>query len=506
MPMSRLLLLIFLLLYIGLELITQTSENDESLYFTCTFHSKILGHYQRPMYTLNYDGGGSFAINAEKQRLIISDSAARKGRKPFWRDISFGLNNIYLKYAHREAPQAQDMNGYQEFFWEAILYSPLFAEQLLDEGNSYLKIASISGEKPRINVALASGDTVAFHYGTYDELTFLTRKYHDDLYGDVIDSIMYLGYTVNELSKPKISRNTRERSIPAPIDSIAKEGYIHNPYGHQLYPTEVKHYHLGILMNHFKIKSAVAVSPDYFAWKVYKPSDNPDDEVITVIPSEFETGYMFFDIPSTNSRISVVDLGDGLMVFGAPVSSEIGEALIAEIEKAFQGKPTEYLFVGHHHPHYLGGARPFIARGAKVIIHDTSSAYIKHLSERTRSIHPDRQSSVSATAEIITVTDSLVIKGKDRKVIFYYMGENSGHTEDYTIAYLPEYKVLYQDDLLYGHAAQKSKPDTRDKALFEFIKLKEIKINTIIQNWPHGEPYKSRTVLPYREFENLFDK
>jgi glyoxylase-like metal-dependent hydrolase (beta-lactamase superfamily II) len=60
----------------------------------------------------------------------------------------------------------------------------------------------------------------------------------------------------------------------------------------------------------------------------------------------------------------IVELGDALVVFDAPVSDWQSNWTIAAAQAKYPGKPIKYLVLTHHHMDHVGGLRAYAAAGA----------------------------------------------------------------------------------------------------------------------------------------------
>lgn len=96
----------------------------------------------------------------------------------------------------------------------------------------------------------------------------------------------------------------------------------------------------------------------------------------------------FVELKHTDDRALVVEFNHFLLVAEAPLSSENGELIIWAAQQLAPGKLINY-FVAGHHPHYLGGLRPFVQRGATVLVGPGDEAYVRYFAAAPHTLRPD---------------------------------------------------------------------------------------------------------------------
>ena len=81
------------------------------------------------------------------------------------------------------------------------------------------------------------------------------------------------------------------------------------------------------------------------------------------------------------------------------------------------------------------------------------------------------------------------------------IGEESGHTKDYSIFYFPKEKMVFEGDLAWiKKGAAPQKPDSRQVGLFNAIQKRHLGVETVIQVWPINK-YSLKTKLPFADLE-----
>ena len=79
------------------------------------------------------------------------------------------------------------------------------------------------------------------------------------------------------------------------------------------------------------------------------------------------------------NQTMIVEQQDGIVVVEGALSSPRAEALIAYIEATYPGKPIRYVTGSHHHADHSGGMRPFVALGARPVVHEAAVPFFERV-------------------------------------------------------------------------------------------------------------------------------
>jgi len=209
----------------------------------------------------------------------------------------------------------------------------------------------------------------------------------------------------------------------------------------------------------------------------------------------------FINLKHTEDRVLVVEFKDFLVVAETPLTSENGELIITEAKKIAPNKPIKYFVAGHYHPHYLGGVRAFIHKGAQIICSNVTKDYIGYIANAKRTLHPDSLHIEPKPLLIKEIKDKLSISDGDFEMKIFFIGEKSEHTKGYLIYYFPSEKLVFQDDLIWIKDDNKvRKAGRRQAGLYNAIKELNIDVTTVIQSWPVAD-YGVKTIIPFKELE-----
>ena len=87
----------------------------------------------------------------------------------------------------------------------------------------------------------------------------------------------------------------------------------------------------------------------------------------------------------------IVEQQGGIVVAEGALSSPRAEALIDSIKATYPGKPIRSVRGSHHHADHSGGMRPFVALGARPVVHEAAVPFFRAGVRRARvGLLPDR--------------------------------------------------------------------------------------------------------------------
>ena len=228
---------------------------------------------------------------------------------------------------------------------------------------------------------------------------------------------------------------------------------------------------------------------------------DPSPVPIELTTSRYNDYLHLVQLKHTDDRALIVEFVDFLLVAEAPLNSENGELIISEARKIAPDKPIRYFVFGHYHPHYLGGIRPFVHKGAHIITSKQDQEYVSYLVNSKHTLNPDSLHMQPKPLIFEEIKDSLTISDGQTEMVIYYIGEKSAHTLDYLIYYFPKDKILFEDDLVWiPEKGETGKADKRQAGLYRAIKDLGIEVHTIIQSWPVAD-YGVKTIIPFEDLE-----
>ncbi|MGB3467329.1 MAG: hypothetical protein WBA74_18745 [Cyclobacteriaceae bacterium] len=426
-----------------------------------------LGHFSRPWQTADYSMNGIFAIDSvvffKKDTLTTQDNDKYLSRMEFYHDTL-----LYYSYG------AEKLSEFSEEEYHANLislsrYTPAVLFNHIADQN--IQLQQDETEKEVTLKASIGKIPVTIHI---NKVTYLPEKIsvvtYDELYGDVTTTYLYNDFkSADNVTYPE--RIVVEKyngqvtdSVEVSVNTSSKPiiSLIDDPQTYQLVEREA-------------VKENITVS-------------------------KYNDYIHLIELKHTDDRVLVVEFKDYMLVAEAPLNSKNGELIIEQVRKIAPEKPVKYFVFGHHHPHYLGGLRAFVHKGATILCTEQSEEYVEFIASARHSLQPDSLHLEPKELTTKTIKDQYVLDNGVR-MEFYFMGDQSEHTEDYLIYYFPDDKVLFQDDLCWISREGELKPaGARQKGLYNSIKENNLDVKTIIQSWPVKD-YGVMTIIPFEKLE-----
>ena len=215
----------------------------------------------------------------------------------------------------------------------------------------------------------------------------------------------------------------------------------------------------------------------------------------------FRPHLHFIELQHTDDRALVVEFEQFLVVAEAPLSSANGELVLREARRLAPGKPVRYFVAGHHHPHYLGGLRPFVHAGATVLHGPGDAAYVAYLAAAPHALRPDSLQRDPQPLRAEEIKDAKTIADGTFSMQIICIGAQSSHTNDYLVYYFPSEKLLFEDDLVrVPKQGPPGKASARQAGLYNAIKARGLAVDTVVQSWPVTAT-GVKTIIPFADLE-----
>ena len=210
--------------------------------------------------------------------------------------------------------------------------------------------------------------------------------------------------------------------------------------------------------------------------------------------------------PSDVIYVMVVEQTNGVVVVEPGFFDLKGEAIIDWISQNIPGKPITHVVATHAHMDHGGGVRPYVAAGAKLVVHERAKDfYEKVVSRPVSKILPDALDRNPREGSVVAVdsTQAFEIKDEVRPVVIYPV--ENGHTTDMVMVMVEKEKVLYSGDLYvgalarYAPAARRIPPKKQPKStieLYDAVQLYQLDVETLVGS-------HNGNLVKYEEFDQF---
>lgn len=185
-----------------------------------------------------------------------------------------------------------------------------------------------------------------------------------------------------------------------------------------------------------------------------------------------------------DTRMLVAEFADHLIVMEAGVNARAGEVLADAITTQWPGKPVRYVIFSHHHPHYTGGLRAFIAAGATVITPPERADLVREIAALPFTRVPDRLARSPRPVKIETFTGTRVFDDGTNRLEAIDIGILSNHTAEYVVFWFPRQRVLFEGDIGFFGSEGAVRASRRATGLLQAIDERGLPVERIVQSWP----------------------
>jgi cyclase len=190
--------------------------------------------------------------------------------------------------------------------------------------------------------------------------------------------------------------------------------------------------------------------------------------------------------PAKGANVGWFLLGDGVVAVDSGADAATAADILKQIAETTGGRPVRLVILTHSHADHSGGARAFVAAGARVLCHESIAGLV--LAYLTRPA-PDPNDPLSAKAGVRPVVESIsersIMVDGVRNAQVYFLG--GGHSSGDLVVYMPGEKILFSGDLaLNGRQPFMQSPDV-DPAAWErsLQSLSRVPVEKLVPG--HGE-------------------
>jgi len=205
-------------------------------------------------------------------------------------------------------------------------------------------------------------------------------------------------------------------------------------------------------------------------------------------PQQVAPGVILLGGVSNNSL--VVRRASGVVVVEGALHDLRAEAVIGFVRRRFPGARITHVITTHHHSDHSGGMRPYVAIGARPVLHEAAVPFFqKVFSERSSRIMPDRLDGSNRPAQILSVpaNGTRVLNDANQRIeVLPFPGD---HSVDMTVTFVEQAGVLFVSDIY----SPPGPPGAGGQALNDLIVANNLNVDWIAGG--HGG------VISYADFQ-----
>ena len=174
---------------------------------------------------------------------------------------------------------------------------------------------------------------------------------------------------------------------------------------------------------------------------------------------------LLYAAPADGVYTLIVEQENSIVVIEPGQNDLKGEQVIKWIGEHYPEKPISHLIISHHHNDHGGGIRPYVAVGAKLVVHEDAVDHYRRQASRPPSrILPDALDRNPMELEITGVSAEGSVRLEDslRTVVIYPLA--MGHVTDMVYAFIEGDDVVYAGDLYVSGLARDLRSGTKRAA------------------------------------------
>lgn len=170
---------------------------------------------------------------------------------------------------------------------------------------------------------------------------------------------------------------------------------------------------------------------------------DPTPSVAEVHAQAISAGVFYLTGGSHNSV--AIEQAKGIVMVEAPLSEERSLAVIAKMRELLPRKRITHVINTHVHFDHAGGLRTYAHEGATIVSAASNVAYFRSAWQRPRTLNPDRLAHSKRDATFRGFEGKLILADDERPVeVHEILG--SGHSDAFSMVYLPRQKLLIEGD------------------------------------------------------------
>ena len=164
---------------------------------------------------------------------------------------------------------------------------------------------------------------------------------------------------------------------------------------------------------------------------------------------------LLYAAPKDGVFTMVVELENSLVVVEPGQNDLKGEEIIERLAQEHPDKAISHLIVSHHHNDHAAGIRPYIAAGAKLVVHEAAIEFYEAQTSRSESVVlKDALDRNPRVAEVIGVGVNKPVRIEDSRLPVVVYPLEMGHVPDMVFVFVEGENLLYGGDLYISGLAR----------------------------------------------------
>jgi len=451
---------------------------NECYEFQYTQVNNYLAHTMDPGEIGSSLRGGMLWVTDHK--FLKSDTLFYSDTQKYYSKVDFTQNHLYvLPYGQNEVKSVSRLQV-ENYLVTTLAYTPIHMLNHFQDSKDY-EIASTNAQA--ISYAKQVGEylvSITLDKSSFQvvEITSLSSREEDDQFygfGDVLDVYRYLENV-----------QVNERTVPTLIIKDELNGRLSDTL-------HVKSVDMGIAPENLVIPPVDFQILD----------DTEEETDITV--EKYSDNIYFVNLHHCGTRSLAVEFEDFFLVAEAPLNSRYGDQLINEVRKINPRKPIKYFAFGHFHPHYTGGIRPFVHKGAKILCLDQNQDYIQSIVDAAHTLDPDSLALEPQEVNFESIYQAKTISDGSYFMTMYHIGSKSNHTNDYLVYYFPKEKLVFQDDLVWiDENTTRENISPMTSGFYQAVKDLNLDVREVAQNWSVFDK-SNKMIFDFTDIEKFCD-
>jgi hypothetical protein len=195
-------------------------------------------------------------------------------------------------------------------------------------------------------------------------------------------------------------------------------------------------------------------------------------------------GLWSLDMEDLDTRSMIVEFADKLAVIEAAVGSANGERIVDVAKRRWPSKPIRWFFFSHHHPHYAGGVRAFVAEGATVVTTPGNEAFVRQAAQWPFRLRPDRLAKAPRPLQLRTFKKRFELADSANRLVAIDIGTRSDHTDEFVIFWFPNQRLVFETEQGWVTVDGNLRASRRAEKFLKTLDEEGLTPDRLVQSWP----------------------